>query len=162
MSAASLSYWRNGRREPDRDSLYRISVYFAVDPWEIMTASARDFLVVMADQEKRFDEVERQVVDGTALEALEGWSIEGGALVMSNRRGSATMRKRKQSVDDLTGRLTHELAALERGRSPEPDAETVSNPAADLMKEPRRKRELRKLQAVRDEGENSRKCPFCR
>jgi transcriptional regulator with XRE-family HTH domain len=31
-SAASLSYWRNGHREPDRDSLWKISMFFAIDP----------------------------------------------------------------------------------------------------------------------------------
>ncbi len=148
VSAASLSYWRNGRREPDRDSLYRISIYFLVDPWEIMEASAHDFLVTLAD-EGRFDEVEKQIANNTALEALDGWKVGGGAMVTKNRRGSATMRKQGDPAADLTELLAEDIAQRERRRH----EETVSGASDDLKKDLGRARKLRKLQAVRDKGE---------
>jgi transcriptional regulator with XRE-family HTH domain len=138
VSAASLSYWLNGRREPDRDSLYGISIFFLVDPWEIMEAPARDFVLTLADQH-RFDMTERQIAEGVTAAELERAAfakplpVPGEPLPMPVRRQAQTAR-----VGEVVDLMDEMREAIAGGAE-----ERVSAPS----------RELRKLQTVQDEDE---------
>jgi transcriptional regulator with XRE-family HTH domain len=87
VSAPSLSYWLNGRREPDRDSLYHISIFFLVDPWDIMETSAHDFLSRYIADGERFHTVEKQIVDGLKVSELVrvATEVERGRTKTSSR-----------------------------------------------------------------------------
>jgi transcriptional regulator with XRE-family HTH domain len=61
VSVATVSYWRNGHREPDVASLRRLGEVFELDPFALLTTPFVDLLPVVADAE-RFQSVERRIV----------------------------------------------------------------------------------------------------
>jgi transcriptional regulator with XRE-family HTH domain len=60
VSHATLSYWRNARREPDVKSLMRVSAFFEVDAWSLLMLPFPELLPIIADPE-RFERVERRI-----------------------------------------------------------------------------------------------------
>jgi transcriptional regulator with XRE-family HTH domain len=112
VSATTLSYWRNGRREPDRDSLYNISIFFLVDPWDIMEAEPHDFLSRhMADRD-RFESVEGQIAERMSVDQLLREAepeVRRGDELLRALRSAAHAGERRRSADtaiDLTPRLS--------------------------------------------------------
>jgi transcriptional regulator with XRE-family HTH domain len=61
VSVATVSYWRNGHREPDVASLRRLGEVFELDPFALLTTPFVELLPVIADAE-RFQSVERRIV----------------------------------------------------------------------------------------------------
>lgn len=59
ISPTTLSYWRNGKRVPNTESLKRVCELFEVGMWEMLTASPED---VLFDRE-RFQRVEARLRD---------------------------------------------------------------------------------------------------
>ena len=107
----------NGHREPDRDSLWRLSIFFLVDPWEIMEASARDFLRALADPQ-RFEAVEQRITDGATADQLDRTPVEdvGVELTMEEQMARA-IAERPPGIADRAGTSAQRSQSIEKGRS---------------------------------------------
>jgi transcriptional regulator with XRE-family HTH domain len=86
ITPATLSYWRNGRREPDRDSLMRVSTYFAIDPWALVMTPFVDLLPILANRE-RFELVELRIAEGARAADLDTPRARQIAVVREVERG---------------------------------------------------------------------------
>lgn len=71
VSPASISYWLNGHREPDVDSLIAIERYFGVNTFDIMTYPADLFLFGAFGESDRFAIVEQRIAEGVTVADLE-------------------------------------------------------------------------------------------
>jgi transcriptional regulator with XRE-family HTH domain len=64
VSVTTLSYWRNGHREPDNVAvLKRLGDFFELDPFALLTTPFTELLPAIADPD-RFESVERRIVEG--------------------------------------------------------------------------------------------------
>jgi transcriptional regulator with XRE-family HTH domain len=64
VSVTTLSYWRNGHREPDNVAvLKRLGDFFGIEPYALLTTPFTELLPKVADP-VRFESVERRIVEG--------------------------------------------------------------------------------------------------
>jgi len=64
VSVTTISYWRNGHREPDNVAiLKRLGDFFEIDPFALLASPFIDLLPMIADPE-RFESVERRLEEG--------------------------------------------------------------------------------------------------
>jgi transcriptional regulator with XRE-family HTH domain len=83
VGTATLSYWRNGKRQPDVDSLMRLQLFFGIDSWALLMTPFSELLPIVADPE-RFRYVEKIIADGVGIiqSADEGEGVVfGDALI---------------------------------------------------------------------------------
>jgi transcriptional regulator with XRE-family HTH domain len=122
VTPVSVSRWLNGHREPDGDSLWRISMYFLVDPWVLTESEAKDILHDFA-RPSRFEAVERQLSDGITFSQLNRETQ------MELRRHEARRRQEEQEVEnDPVKLLARALAAVALQQQPLAVESTRSEP----------------------------------
>ncbi|MGZ4389116.1 MAG: helix-turn-helix domain-containing protein [Gaiellaceae bacterium] len=96
VSASTMSYWISGKREPDVESLKRISAFFEVDPFEILLYPKSQFFLVNLANVDRFESVEARIAEGKPLGG------EVGVAEFQRRTGDSVVRGAVELAETLS------------------------------------------------------------